>query len=108
MDNAGQRRGPLPSATAPALSPPAEFPHPPPANESCPPPKPHPPAPAPGPHGFSAERCDIKKASQRWKLSPGVVPGDSKWTILRSAAAADAGCAEITGCSSSEGADVGC
>ena len=104
--NGAGRRTEFPRPQPPPLSPPQPKPAPPPSgNASCW----HPPAPAPGPKGFAAEICSSTKLSQRWILSPGVTPSTfAKPTNLKSAAAAGAGCAEITGCSSSEGAGVGC
>ena len=72
-----------------------------------------PPPPPPGPPGppaarFGAAVCNTSKLSQRWLLSPGVSPGSSVTTTIKSATA-QAGCFEITGCSGgSVGTDYGC
>ena len=42
--------------------------------------------------------------SQEWTLSPGVKPGDSQLTVLKSAA--DHGCWEISACATADGASV--
>lgn len=51
--------------------------------------------------------CKAGEATQQWNLSPGVTPGDSKATNVQMDLP-HGGCWEITGCSSGEGADVGC
>ena len=110
MAHAGPRSGsalpqkPLPPPLSPPLDPNPPQPS---SNASCY--HPHPtPAPA-GPHGFTVEACDATRPSQHWSLSPGVGPRDyGKATNLQSAAGKNAGCAEVTGCSSAENADIGC
>eukprot|EP00729_Bicosta_minor_P025598 gene25598-18212_t len=61
--------------------------------------------------GFSVEECVAGKAEQQWILSDGVVPGFSKTTNVQMGSngkGGKGGCWEITGCSTSQGADVGC
>lgn len=103
IDNAGRRVEKVPHVddlVAPPLSPPAvltpvhECPHPGPSPQKL--------------GAFAVEKCETGRHSQEWVFSPGVAPGDSKTTNVKSAAASGAGCWEITGCSSSKNADVGC
>lgn len=53
-----------------------------------------------------ASKCDPHKSSQRWLLSPGVIPGDSNKTNVRSAVSSTSGCWEITACSTRQNAHV--
>ena len=87
IDNAGRRMGKaLTSASTrpPPLSPPS--PKWPPKNYSeCNTPAPGPPGPPAG--AFTAQLCKPGAISQEWVLSAGVVPGDSKVTNVKMAAA---------------------
>ena len=57
--------------------------------------------------GTVASPCKSGEVTQMWTLSPGVKPGDSQVTNVKMDAQRG-GCWEITGCSSGQGADVGC
>ena len=53
------------------------------------------------------EKCDPERPSQSWVLSPGVAPGGSAVTNVKSGVGPRGGCWEITACSTRTFAAVG-
>ena len=53
------------------------------------------------------EKCDPERPSQSWLLSPGVAPGGSAVTNVKSGVGPRGGCWEITACSTHPNAAVG-
>ena len=53
------------------------------------------------------EKCDPERPSQSWLLSPGVAPGGSAVTNVKSGVGPRGGCWEITACSTRSNAAVG-
>jgi hypothetical protein len=93
---------------APAPSPPCPAPPPPAPPPPAPPGPPGPGPPPPRSFAFGAAECNASKISQRWSLSPGVRPGSSRTTSIKSATV-QSGCLEITGCTGSTvGTSYGC